>query len=245
MFSDGASPSLPERKSRDSKQKVPEVFSRMLQSHTMQFTNIIETSSKDGLTINGSKRGGDVFSKNHSKWLQTVGASPEVVRFKFVPITSLLNRVPRSGFLSHAINLYLRYKPAAEDLQFFLEFQVPRQWAPLHLQLNIRKTEWAGAPSVGRKSSIFTNLSSTSTFEHRSVVGAPKQLPATLNSRVYPDGPPVPIRSTKMREYVDTEEVSRGSHDMPGHWLVIAAKLVMDDGKIGICIIRFSSRGLI
>lgn len=388
LFSDGASPSLPERKSKDSKKKVPEVFNRMLQPHTMQFTNITETSSKDGLTIIGSKRGGDVFSDNHSKWLQTVGASPEAVRFKFVPITSLLNGVPGSGYLSHAINLYLRYKPAPEDLQCFLEFQVPRQWAPLHCELplrhqqrktsypwlqfafmgprvyvsttqvssskkpiiglrlylegkqnnrlavhlnhlsslpnimtytttssrrpcqwrgsdeydpssqflepirwkrysnicssvvkhdpnwlpedgsggvfivtgaqlvtkgkwpktvlhlrllfthlpqcSIRKTEWAGAPSVGRKSSIFTNLSSTFTFGHRAVADAPKQLPATLNSGVYPDGPPVPIRSTKMRKYVDIEEVSRGSHDMPGHWLVTAAKLVMDGGKIGL-----------
>lgn len=112
----------------------------------------------------------------------------------------------------------------------------------LHLRLlfthlphcTIRKTEWAGAESVGRKSSIFTNLSSTFTFTQRSVADAPKQLPATLNSGVYPDGPPVPIRSTKMRKYVDIGEVVRGSHDMPGHWLVTAAKLVMDGGKIGV-----------
>lgn len=387
LFSDGASPSLPERTTKAGKQKVPEVFNRMLQPHTMQFTNITETSSKDGLTIIGSKRGGDVFSDSHSNWLQTVGALPEAIRFKFVPITSLLNGVPGSGYLSHAINLYLRYKPPAEDLQFFLEFQVPRQWAPLfselplrhqqrktsypwlqfafmgpkiylnttqvssskkpviglrlylegknsnrlalhvqhlsslpkimthttqsarpcqwrgsdefessaqflepirwkrysnicssvvkhdpnwlpsegpggvfivtgaqlvskgkwpktvlHLRLlfthlphcTIRKTEWAGAPSVSRKSSIFTTLSSTFTFTQRSVVDAPKQLPATLNSGVYPDGPPVPIRSTKMRKYVDIEEVVRESHDMPGHWLVTAAKLVTDGGKIGL-----------
>ncbi|KAJ0793216.1 putative MACPF domain-containing protein CAD1/NSL1 [Helianthus annuus] len=361
LFSDGASPSLPERKTKDGKRK--------------------------GLTIIGSKRGGDVFSDNHSKWLQTVGSSPEAIRFKFVPITSLLNGVPGSGYLSHAINLYLRYKPPSEDLQYFLEFQVPRQWAPLfcelplqhlqrktsypwlqfgfmgpkmylsttqvssskkpiiglrlflegkknnrlaihvqhlsslpnimtqtslptrpcqwrgsdeyestaqflepirwkrysnicssvvkhdpnwlssqeyggvfvvtgaqlvskgkwpktvlHLRLlythlphcTIRKTEWAGAPSVGRKSSIFTNLSSTFSFTQRSVADAPKQLPATLNSGVYPEGPPVPIRSTKMRKFVDVEEVVRGSHDMPGHWLVTAAKLVMDGGKIGL-----------
>ncbi|XP_071720201.1 MACPF domain-containing protein At1g14780-like [Rutidosis leptorrhynchoides] len=393
IFSDGASPSLPERKSKDGKQKVPEVFNRMLQPHTMQFTNITETSSKDGLTIIASKRGGDVFSDSHSNWLQTVSASPEAIRMKFVPITSLLNGVPGSGYLSHAINLYLRYKPPSEDLQFFLEFQVPRQWAPqfselplrhqqrttsypwlqstfmgskiyvsttpvtsskkpviglrlflegkksnrlavhvqhlsslpntmtfatpsckpcqwrgsdeydsrdqflepirwkryshvcssvvkhdpnwltgpnpnpnpgggvfivtgaqlftkgkwpktvLHLRLlfthlphcTIRKTEWAGAPSVGRKSSIFTNLSSTfSTFTHRSVADAPKQLPTTLNSGVYPDGPPVPNHSSKMRKFVDIEEVVRESHDMPGHWLVTAAKLVMDGGKIGL-----------
>lgn len=75
LFSDGASPSLPERKTKDGKRKVymffkslyilnlvcfyfsnitlnvffqvPEVFSRMLQPHTLQFTNITETSSKD------------------------------------------------------------------------------------------------------------------------------------------------------------------------------------------------------
>ncbi|KAI3765157.1 hypothetical protein L2E82_15183 [Cichorium intybus] len=28
--------------------------------------------------------------------------------FKFVPITSLLNGIPGTGYLSHAINLYLR-----------------------------------------------------------------------------------------------------------------------------------------
>lgn len=30
--------------------------------------------------------------------------------FKFVPITSLLTGIPGSGYLSHAINLYLRCK---------------------------------------------------------------------------------------------------------------------------------------
>uniref|UniRef100_A0A5B6ZBZ1 MACPF domain-containing protein n=1 Tax=Davidia involucrata TaxID=16924 RepID=A0A5B6ZBZ1_DAVIN len=138
LFSDGRSPSLLERKTRDGKQKVPEVFNRMLQSHTMQFTSITETSSKDGLTIIWSKRGGDVFSQSHSKWLQTVATNPEAILFKFVPITSLLTGVPGSGYLSHAINLYLRYKPAPEDLQYFLEFQVPSQWSPLFCELPLR-----------------------------------------------------------------------------------------------------------
>lgn len=104
----------------------------MLQSHPMQITSITETSSKDvskiytlkifwitsssepvhyfeqGLTIMWSKRGGDVFSYSHSKWLQTITANPEPILFKFVPITSLLSGVPGSGYLSHAINLYLR-----------------------------------------------------------------------------------------------------------------------------------------
>nr|XP_016515197.1 PREDICTED: MACPF domain-containing protein At1g14780-like [Nicotiana tabacum] len=109
LFSDGTSP-LPEMKSRESKKKVPEVFNRMLQSHTMQFTSITETSSKDGLTIIWSKRGGDVFAPSHSKWLQSVAAYPDGILFRLVPITSLLTGIPGSGYLSHAINLYLRCK---------------------------------------------------------------------------------------------------------------------------------------
>lgn len=100
---------------------------------------------------------------------------------------------------------------------------------------SIRKTEWAAAPEASRKSNFLTNLSTTFTFTQRTVADASKpQLPATLNSGVYPDGPPVPIRSTKLLRYVDANEVSRGPNDTPGHWLVTAAKLVSDGGKIGL-----------
>ncbi|XP_058787109.1 MACPF domain-containing protein At1g14780-like [Vicia villosa] len=368
--------------------QVPEVFNRVMQSSTTQFTSISETSSKDGLTIICSKRGGDVFKHNHSSWLQTMASSPEAIHFKFVPISSLLTGIPGSGYLSHAINLYLRYKPSTEDLQYFLEFQIPREWAPmfselplrhqrkkphspplqfsfmspklhinstqvvseqkpvvglrlylegrkcdklaihihhlsslpntmelsstttstpmwrgsdndessdqfaepirckrfahvctslvkydpnwlqesnstgvyivtgaqliskgnwpknmLHLRLlythipncSIRKTEWASAPEASRKSSFFTNLSTTFSFTQQSVTATQKQAaPTALNSGVYPDGPPVPVRSAKMLKYVETSEVLRGPHDAPGHWLVIAAKLVTEVGKIGL-----------
>ncbi|CAK9181035.1 unnamed protein product, partial [Ilex paraguariensis] len=149
LFSDGNSRSLLERKTRDGKPMVPEVFNRMLQSHPMQFTSITETSSKDGVTIMWTKRGGDVFSQSHSKWLQTVASNPEGILFKFVPITSLLTGVPGNGYLSHAINLYLRYKPAQDDLQCFLEFQVPRQWAPFFCELPLRhQRRKASCPSL-------------------------------------------------------------------------------------------------
>ncbi|CAH9108783.1 unnamed protein product [Cuscuta europaea] len=389
LFSDGTSP-LPERDRRDGKKMVPEVFSRMLQSHTMQFTSITETSSKDGLTVIWSKRGGDLFAQSHLKWLQTLVANSEGIFFKLVPITSLLAGIPGSGYLSHAINLYLRYKPALEDLQYFLEFQIPRQWAPLfselplghhqrrkvscpslqfslfgpkievnstqvssckkpvigmrlflegnkcnrvavhvqhlsslpniltpnptsttkpcqwrgsddyessnqfleavrwksyakvcssvvkhdpswiqavdssgvfvvtgaqlistgkwpkrhlHLRLlythlpncTIRKTEWAAAPESSCKSSFLTNLSTTFTLTQRTITDAPPKHPATtINSGVYPDGPPVPVCSTKLLKYVDTTEVVRGPNDAPGHWLVTAAKLVIEGGKIGL-----------
>lgn len=112
----------------------------------------------------------------------------------------------------------------------------------LHLRLlfthipncTIRKTEWAGAPAVARKSSLYTNLSSAFSFTQRSVANAQKQQVATVNSGVYPDSPPVPVRSTKLRKFVDTDEVVRGPHDSPGHWLVTAGRLVMDGGKIGL-----------
>lgn len=57
------------------------------------------------------RRGGrdkDIIS--HSEWLNTVQAEPDVISMSFIPITSLLNGVPGSGFLNHAINLYLRCK---------------------------------------------------------------------------------------------------------------------------------------
>lgn len=388
LFSDGKSPSFLERKTRDGKHKVPEIFNRILHSNSMQLTSITETSSKDGLTIVCSKRGGNVFLQNHSSWLQTVPAKPEGILFKFVPITALLTGIPGSGYLSHAINLYLRYKPAPGDLQYFLEFQVPRQWAPmfcelplrhqrkkgscpslqfsfmgpkvhvsstqvssdkkpvvglrlylegkkcnrlalhaqhlsslpnimtfpaansftcrpcqwrgsddykssdqflepmkwkrysnvctsvvkydpnwlhgdssgvfivtgaqvltkgkrpktvLHLRLlftylpncTIRKTEWAAAPRT-HKSSFLMNLSTTFSFTQRSITGPQKQAPAALNSGVFPDGPPTQVCKGKVLKYVDTAEVVRGPHDVPGHWLVTAAKLVTEGGKIGL-----------
>lgn len=65
---------------------------------------------KQGLTIICSKRGGEASLSSHSKWLQTVPTNPDAILFKFVPITSLLTGIPGSGYLSHAINQYLRCK---------------------------------------------------------------------------------------------------------------------------------------
>ncbi|WOL02493.1 hypothetical protein Cni_G11212 [Canna indica] len=330
-----------------------------------------------------SKRGGEVYVSSHSNWLQTVQNNPEAVFFKFVPITSLLTGIPGSGYLSHAMNLYLRYKPDPDDLQYFLEFQVPNQWAPLfnelalgpqrkkisypqmqfrvfgpklhvntdqvlssqkpvigmrlylegpkcnrlaihvqhlsslpsmlrnstsswksewrgsedsdssyfepiqwkryssictaavthnpewlqsvsngvfvvsgaqlvtkgnwskkvlHLRLlymhipncTIRKTQWASAPATSHKGSFLTNISTTfsTPFTQRDVPLPAKHEPAQLNSGVYPDGPPVPVQSRKLLKFVDMVEVVRGPHNAPGHWLVTAAKLAKEGGKI-------------
>ncbi|XXG60505.1 hypothetical protein AAC387_Pa04g2398 [Persea americana] len=82
------------------------------------------------------RRGGNEDrSLSHHEWLNSVQTLPDVISMSFVPITSLLTGVPGSGFLSHAINLYLRYKPPIEELHQFLEFQLPRQWAPVFSEL--------------------------------------------------------------------------------------------------------------
>ncbi|KAK9704966.1 hypothetical protein RND81_07G023500 [Saponaria officinalis] len=93
-------------------------------------------SHKEDVTTICKRRGGSE-NRNlpHHEWLQTVQSEPDVISMSFIPITSLLNGVPGSGFLSHAINLYLRYKPPIEELQQFLEFQLPRQWAPVFSEL--------------------------------------------------------------------------------------------------------------
>lgn len=85
----------------------------------------------EDVTLFWRRRGGS-YGKNldHRTWCQTVQLEPEVISMSFVPITSLLSGVDGNGFLTHAINLYIRYKPPIEELQQFLEFQLPKQWAP-------------------------------------------------------------------------------------------------------------------
>ncbi|KAG2623990.1 MACPF domain-containing protein At4g24290-like [Panicum virgatum] len=93
--------------------------------------------SKEDLVMVVKRRGGREWDKEmpHSEWINTVQLEPDVISMSFLPITSLLNGVPGCGFLNHAINLYLRYKPPIEELHQFLEFQLPRQWAPVYSDL--------------------------------------------------------------------------------------------------------------
>ncbi|CAI0432033.1 unnamed protein product [Linum tenue] len=84
--------------------------------------------------------GGDPSVSSHCEWLPTVASMPDAIHFDFIPITSLLKGVPGKGFLSHAINLYLRYKPPLSDLQYFLDFQSHKMWAPVHNDLPLGPT---------------------------------------------------------------------------------------------------------
>lgn len=92
-------------------------------------------TKEDIMRLYKRRGGNDSKDLPHYEWLNTVQYEPDVISMSFIPITSLLNGVPGSGFLSHAINLYLRYKPPIEELHQFLEFQLPRQWAPVFSDL--------------------------------------------------------------------------------------------------------------
>lgn len=63
---------------------------------------------QDILCIYKRRGGSDNKNLSHYEWLKTVQSAPDVISMSFIPITSLLNGVQGSGFLSHAINLYLR-----------------------------------------------------------------------------------------------------------------------------------------
>lgn len=56
------------------------------------------------------KGGNGKKSLSHSDWCQTVLSQPDVISMSFVPITSLLGGINGSGYLTHAMNLYLRCK---------------------------------------------------------------------------------------------------------------------------------------
>ncbi|KAL9233970.1 hypothetical protein vseg_008900 [Gypsophila vaccaria] len=94
-------------------------------------TTTSPTKYKDkNVTVIFRRRGGDDLEQSSAKWAETVNLAPDVIDMTFVPIVSLLQEVPGVKHLAHAIELYLEYKPPLEDLQYFLEFQIARAWAP-------------------------------------------------------------------------------------------------------------------
>ncbi|KAJ4844373.1 hypothetical protein Tsubulata_029740 [Turnera subulata] len=99
-----------------------------------QFASSSYSQSED-LKFIHKRRGGMAHIKSHSDWCHTVQFEPDVISMSFVPIISLLNGIHGSGFLTHAINLYLRYKPPLQELHQFLEFQLPKHWAPVFGEL--------------------------------------------------------------------------------------------------------------
>ncbi|KAH1030643.1 hypothetical protein J1N35_042817 [Gossypium stocksii] len=132
-------------KTKDQKQKIPEAFN-IFDQQSIALDGYPFINTKDGITVIGSKRGGDPEARSHCEWLPTVAGMPDAIHFNFIPITSLIKNVPGKGFLSHAINLYLRYKPPLGELRYFLDFQAQKIWAPIHNDLPL-------GPSTNRASS--------------------------------------------------------------------------------------------
>ncbi|XVF16953.1 hypothetical protein REPUB_Repub10bG0075100 [Reevesia pubescens] len=114
---------------------------KIFKEHGLASMDMFETSSYSQMELQDVKfickrKGGKLNTNSlHSEWCQTVHSEPDVISMSFIPITSLLTGVNGSGFLTHAINLYLRYKTSIHELHQFLEFQLPKQWAPVFGEL--------------------------------------------------------------------------------------------------------------
>ncbi|GAB2272081.1 hypothetical protein Dimus_006900 [Dionaea muscipula] len=90
---------------------------------------------KEDITVIFRRRGGDDLERSHKQWARTVRSSPDIIGMTFVPITDLIEGIAGKEHLTRAISLYLEFKPQIEELRYFLEFQVPRIWAPLRDRL--------------------------------------------------------------------------------------------------------------
>ncbi|CAL0324630.1 unnamed protein product [Lupinus luteus] len=114
-----------------SKDKGVEPFSFNSQGIYPQPTTATYPTGKEDVTVIFRRRGGDDLEQNHSKWVRTIKSSPDIIEMTFCPITDLLGERPCKEHLARAIGLYLEYKPPIEELRYFLEFQIPRVWAPI------------------------------------------------------------------------------------------------------------------
>lgn len=102
---------------------------RFSDSKNLSSAGPLRYKDKD-VTVIFRRRGGDDLEQSHDKWASSVETSPDVIKMTFTPIVSFLEGVPGIKYLSRAIELYLEYKPPIEDLQYFLDFQIARVWAP-------------------------------------------------------------------------------------------------------------------
>ncbi|KMT06557.1 hypothetical protein BVRB_7g157290 [Beta vulgaris subsp. vulgaris] len=110
--------------------------------------NVLSLNGKEDITVIFRRRGGDDLEQSHKQWSRTVQSSPDVIDMSFVPVTDLIKDSARKEYLSRAISLYLEYKPPIEELRYFLEFQVPRVWAPLNDRLPGHQRKEPVCPSL-------------------------------------------------------------------------------------------------
>ncbi|KAJ1419221.1 Membrane attack complex component/perforin [Sesbania bispinosa] len=113
-----------------------------------QPTTATYPTGKEDVTVIFRRRGGDDLEQNHSVWIKTVKSSPDIIEMTFCPITDLLDEIPAKEHLTRAIGLYLEYKPPIEELRYFLEFQIPRIWAPLQDRIPGQQRKEPVCPSL-------------------------------------------------------------------------------------------------
>ncbi|GAB4856246.1 hypothetical protein Ancab_014173 [Ancistrocladus abbreviatus] len=113
-----------------------------------QPTGVPSLNGKEDITVVFRRRGGDDLEQSHTHWARTVQYSPDIIGMTFVPITDLVDDVVGKEHLARAITLYLEYKPAIEELRYFLEFLIPRVWAPLQDKLPGHQRKEPVCPSL-------------------------------------------------------------------------------------------------
>ncbi|KAL9227825.1 hypothetical protein vseg_003472 [Gypsophila vaccaria] len=113
-----------------------------------QPTSVPSLSGKEDITVIFRRRGGDDLEQSHTQWARTVQFFPDIIEMTFCPISDLIKDSARKEHLARAIGLYLEYKPQIEELRYFLEFQIPRVWAPLHDRLPGQQRKEPVCPSM-------------------------------------------------------------------------------------------------
>ncbi|XP_074570659.1 MACPF domain-containing protein CAD1-like [Curcuma longa] len=120
---------------------------RFLNLQNQSFNAPLNHKDKD-ITIIFRRRGGDDLVRNHAEWVSTISSAPDVINMTFLPIVSLLTGLPGTQNLVRAVDLYLEYKPPIEELQYFLEFQVQRVWAPAPVNIPGHQRKEPMCPSL-------------------------------------------------------------------------------------------------
>lgn len=98
-------------------------------------------TGKEDITVIYRRRGGDDLVQDHLEWKKTVYTNPDILSMAFFPIVLLLDAGSGREHLNRAIEAHLTYKPPLEELQYFLEFHVPRAWAPVANQVGLPRKE--------------------------------------------------------------------------------------------------------
>ncbi|XP_057848199.2 MACPF domain-containing protein At4g24290 isoform X2 [Cryptomeria japonica] len=169
--------------SKETSRKDKVVYSLVNVNHLSLVDSNVSTSLsvKEDIIKIYKRRGGLESAQSHQQWITTIPSSPDVISMSFVPITSLLTGVSGTGFLSHAINLYLRFKPPIEELHQFLEFQLPRQWAPA-----FSESPLGTGPTEDRNASLQFSFMGQKVYVNTSLVSVGRK-PVT-GARLYLEG---------------------------------------------------------